>query len=309
MRLTENYLIDEKGDTLISEQYKWQNGRLVQMVENGMVRKYIYGKSLADTIRVIPSDYGVRSHSGYDGSTGKIPDENDSRYIFFAMDPYRYTYYEEGSLSEINSNTRKSVLSKFTGGSVSPSPCVRIDILLPTPECIRYKYTAVDFANFEERFVYPKIGKEYAYGEAGTEVSPFFRCDCIGGKYHLKYNDRPINEYIQIIQTMWRYSPLEDTWNEFCWYQEGLQQTYEHEAVHIRNGREVAARLYPKHFKKTLFNTEDECKKSAVEQFFRLKREWNVWYQREREHQNKNPKSPTRSGRKDYFLCPGQLNR
>jgi hypothetical protein len=39
-----------------------------------------YGKTLRDTIKVIPSDEGLYFHQGYNNSVGKIPNEDEPMY-------------------------------------------------------------------------------------------------------------------------------------------------------------------------------------------------------------------------------------
>jgi len=94
--LNERYMIDGNGDTLISVKYEWKKGRLVRMIADGIVRNYIYGKTLKDTVRVEPSDEGFNYHSGYNGTVGKIPEEGEPRYEIFIRDPYGHVSFESG---------------------------------------------------------------------------------------------------------------------------------------------------------------------------------------------------------------------
>jgi hypothetical protein len=284
-RLIENYLTNGKGDTLISEQYFWGSERLVRMIENGLERKYIYGKNSLDTIRVIPSDHGVRSHSGYDGSVGKIPSENDPMYKFFALDPYKYTKHESDDDESDNSTYNVFALFKLPSEGLPNFFCkeIRTTHGMPPVECIRYtrKYVS-QRANI--RYPYPHKNGLFIYGEADSELPKKINCKCIDGKFYIDYKHKPINEYIQVVMSGWRYNNAENTWMESCWMQNELQSTYNHETFHIDNMRKAADVFYLKFFKEEPFDTEKECLRKGEEQLFLLELAWGLWYQDEKKH-------------------------
>jgi hypothetical protein len=87
-RVTSYFWINRNNDTLVSERYFWKDGRLIKTIFNGVERNFIYGKTLQDTVKVIPSDEGLYFHSGYNNSVGKIPGENDPKYKSFIENPY-----------------------------------------------------------------------------------------------------------------------------------------------------------------------------------------------------------------------------
>ncbi len=282
-RLTENYLINEKGDTLISEQYEWKNGRLIRMVEDGMERVYIYGNKITDTIRVVPSDEGVRFHSGYNETAGKIPDENDPMYKFFIMDPYRYNDIEENEeLSVYYSIPKNFILMKLPeGGSIDGGCAVKYPGM-PKLDCIRYTKEHV-LQKAKKEYPYPNKKNIILYGESNAELPKKYDCECVNRKYNIKYNG-PVNEYIQVMKSGWRYNKVKKDWEESCWTKEEMKSTYYHEATHIEFSRDMARELYLESFIDTIFDTEKECTEKADRQLSSLRLKWGVWYQMEKEH-------------------------
>jgi hypothetical protein len=89
-RITSHFYIRANKDTMTSDRYFWEKGRLVKTVFDGVERTFIYGKTLLDTVRVTPIDIGTYFHPGYDNSVGKIPNENDPEYKDFTRSPYNY---------------------------------------------------------------------------------------------------------------------------------------------------------------------------------------------------------------------------
>jgi hypothetical protein len=82
-----------KGTVIRSERYIWdEKGRLVQMVDKGKIRNFIYGTP-CDTVKVEPSDF-IYPHFGtppvYDRSFGEIPEESDPEYEKFKEGPYEF---------------------------------------------------------------------------------------------------------------------------------------------------------------------------------------------------------------------------
>jgi hypothetical protein len=91
-RITEVYHINEKGDTLISEQYFWENGKLAKTRIDGVERVLIYGTP-CDSIIVTPPDFprgDFNPSTMYDKSFGLIPEESDPEYGHFKLSPYQY---------------------------------------------------------------------------------------------------------------------------------------------------------------------------------------------------------------------------
>jgi hypothetical protein len=310
-RLTENYLINSKGDTLISEQYEWNKGRLVRMVENGMARIYIYGKNPTDTVRVVPSDEGVRFHSGYNGTAGKIPSEADAMYEDFTRDPYGYIYHEPEKQVDVYSSSGISVLLKLPA---VPNPeyfCpeIRGKYGMPPVECIRYKREHV-LQKAQRGYPYPNKKDILLYGEAGAKPNDIINCECIDGKYHIKHKDTTANEYIQVTKSGWRYNKAINDWEEWCWSKNEMQSTYNHEVMHIENAKKKVKKLHEEHFKEKIFDTRYECELNDLKQFKILEFHWDQWYGVEQEHATDEWKGINhgnfRAGSKD--TCLNRLN-
>jgi len=280
-RLIKNYSIAKNGDTLTSEQYFWQDGHLVRMIENGVTRNYFYGKTLQDTIRVIPSDYGINFHSGYDGSVGKMPEENDPLYKYFVRNPYGYTFYEMKNDENI---TDYSVLLKLPTEGSPKFFCPEVQKLksnMPPVECIRYSRRYIESLNSSIRR-YPNKRDTLLYGESDATPDTTMSCECINGKYKLTYVATTMNEYIQVMKSGWRRT--ESAWQEFCWTKEEMQDTYDHEVLHIEYAREMVKELYKSTFKDTLLDTERGCHLYGTAQFLILMKKWDLWYDKEKKH-------------------------
>jgi hypothetical protein len=301
-RLMENYLINGKGDTLISEQYEWKNGRLVRMVEDGMARMYIYGSKITDTVRVIPSDYGVRSHSGYDKTAGKIPNEDDPMYEFFAMDPYIYTKYDEEEQEEVvHSASNISVLQKLPSGNGILDSCFTIKKMAGmSSECVRYTKEQV-LQNANKNFPYPYEKGKILYGQSDAKLSKKFDCKCINGKYHIDYKYMPIDEYIQVMLSGWKYKS--NDWKEYCWNRRELQSTYDHETLHIDHMRASAENFYLTYFKKTIFDTENKCMEKGDKQLRLLHLAWGLWRQDEKNHGENRWEDKAHGGYREGTQC------
>jgi len=300
--LLENYLIDEKGDTLISEQYEWKNGRLVRMIENGMERAYIYGNKITDTVHVVPSDEGIRFHSGYNKSVGKMPSEGDPMYKYFTLDPYGYTYYDKENERVVYSTSNIFVLSKLPASGAPNYFCQEINDRprMPAVECIRYTKEYV-LREAKREYPYPNKKDTILYGESHADPDTTMSCECIDGKYHVKYSDTTTNEYIQVMKSGWRYNM---DWKEYCWTKEEMQNTYDHEVMHIKNARDKVRELSGKYFKEIIFDTEHECRINGVAKFLVLEKAWGNWYQMEQGHKGKKWRGVTYGQYRAGVQCP-----
>jgi hypothetical protein len=275
-------MIDSNGDILKSEQYEWSNGRLVRMTANGILRNYIYGKTLQDTVYVEPSDEGLNYHSGYNGTVGKIPEEDDPKYWLFAINPYGYVSFEdeEKKEHEEDKSTAKILAKSITHACVNEDKTATP--MLPKVDCIRYERK--DIPSFA-----PKNG---LYGHAEAKLSISFECKCdASGKYRPSFKAKSINEKIEVYQSVWRYNSHANDFNEYCWGPGDLQVTYNHEAKHIKNARYVA-NSFTNFVKEIFSDTKKECEKEGKLQLEDLIKIWNNWYEQEQEHKNDVPKSP-----------------
>jgi hypothetical protein len=94
-RITGHFYIVRNNDTIGSEQYFWEKGKLMKTIIYGVERNFIYG-SPCDSVIVEPpditmSDSDVRfSSMVYHKSFGLIPEEKDPEYENFARGPYQY---------------------------------------------------------------------------------------------------------------------------------------------------------------------------------------------------------------------------
>jgi len=298
-RLTERYMADKKGDTLTSEKYEWKNGRLVRMTANGIARKYIYGKTLQDTVKVEPSDEGFNYHSGYNGTAGKMPEEGEPGYEIFAMEPYGHValgneregdeefpiaFVTKSYVSE-NFKQLKILGKKITGG------CVNEKDGMPKAQCIRY----------ERKDIPLNAPRNGLYGHSDFKLSLKFECECnVYGKYQPSFTGITINEIIEIYQSVWKYNDEEKYWHEHCRLEENLHRTYYHEVQHIINGRHIAITLNS-YVNKDGFNAKKECENESKEELQKLRKRWNEWYIKEQDHAN--PSSPE-VGRDRYdYIC------
>jgi len=303
--LKEHYRMDEKGDTLKSEQYEWKNGRLVRMTANGVVRNYIYGKTLQDTVRVEPSDEGFNYHRGYNGTAGQIPEEGTPKYKFFARNPYGHIYFDnENNKSLINNLTAKNSVSenseqlKFLGKRTA-NLCVEkdSDMFNVYTQCIRYKRNDIP----------QNAPNNGLYGHSDAKLFLNFECGCtVGGKYQPLFAIETANEKIEIMESVWRYYYEYKDWYERCWADAYLQDTYKHESQHIRNARDFVKFLKTS-VKIINSNTKTECDIEAEKEFGVLDVKWDEWYGWEQEHANgkinKYPRSPEPGGTRYELLC------
>jgi hypothetical protein len=276
-----------------------------------MARMYIYGSKITDTVRVVPSDNGVRFHSGYDKTAGKIPNEDDPMYEFFAMDPYGYNSIEEEKRQAAPYSIQgNSILMKLPsdGRGNADRGCVTAYPGMPPLECIRYTKEHV-LRNANKRYPYPNKRGTIIYGQSNAELSKNVECECINGKYQIKDISKPIGEYIQVMKSGWRYNRVKKDWEEYCWERGDMQNTYYHETNHIEFSRRMMNGLYTSYFKETIFDTEKECMKKAKKQLSLLKLAWGNWYQTEQAHDTEEWKeevkrNPFGQYRQEAPQCP-----
>jgi len=310
-RLKEYYRIDGKGDTLESQQYEWKNGRLVRMTANGLVRNYIYGKTLRDTVRVEPSDEGFNYHRGYNGTAGKIPEEGTSGYETFSRNPYGHMHFGEVEEESLENDfvSKSFVLKKSNSLNVLAKAisydCIREEYKIDSipPQCIKFtENDVIKNSNALTRlFGYPSENGRPTYGRSDAKLSLKFECQCnSSGKYQLSFSGKAIDKEIEVYQNFWRYSYEKESWYERCWDKVKLPETYKHEIQHIENAMHKANAL-SNEAKKDSSSSRKECDKNGIEESKRLEKKWNEWYKMEMDHRNQN--SPTYSGERNEYIC------
>jgi hypothetical protein len=316
-RLNEYYRM-EGNDTLESQKYEWENGRLVRMTANGVVRNYFYGKTLRDPVRVEPSDEGFNYHRGYNGTAGKIPEEGTDDYETFSRNPYGHVHFGEIEEEEEYEQGNISFAAKKTSGSLNvlakstTSGCVNKSDGFPAAQCARLerKDMTNDYEAVRQGILYGYKGHEdtLSYGSSDFKLSLKYRCNCNNeiGKYQLSFEGKTVNEKIEVMQSTWRYNNSSsnkysiNNWYERCWRREDLQMTYVHETKHIINARRIAATLNSRVLKFD-FNTKKECEEDAKVQYKILETEWDEWSLLEKNHLN--PSSPKYSGPRPQYAC------
>jgi len=303
-RLTESYLIDKNGDTLISEQYKWQYDRLIKTIIDGVERVFVYGKTLQDTVKVIPSDEGLKKHHpGYNGTAGKIPDTNDPEYELFVMNPYGSLYfgYEKNEFLKTSSAKKKSsdlnILKKIATGG-----CVNEEIGMPDTYCLRLEkndFLDNDRNQEQGRYGYPgnKDTLDYGYFYFQPHIDFEYRCNAFG-KYQPYFDGYVKNEFIIIMQSTWKYN--EGKWHERCWASTDLQSTYRHETKHFKNTI-AALNRFTKSTPAITYDTIEKCGTQADDDRKVINYKWNEWDKAEREHDN--PESPRYGGSRRDYSC------
>jgi hypothetical protein len=294
-RLKEYYRTD-KGDTLESQRYEWKNGRLVRMTANGVVRNYIYGKTLSDTVRVVPSDEGFNYHRGYNGTAGKIPEEGTPDYETFSLNPYGHVAFgekeEDEELPYDNFAAKRSeqlnILAKVTANG-----CVKEKDGMPEAQCIRFERKDMS-NNYEAVKLGMGLGYPGYYGRAEFYLSLKFNgCQCNElGKYQRSFSGKTVKEKIEVLLSNWKYEFRSDPysieyWHERNWSDGVLQETYNHEATHITNARRMAITINT-WATKDFFSTKNECEKNIQEDRKKMKAKWNEWYIKEQDHDNPN---------------------
>jgi hypothetical protein len=307
-RLKEYYRM-EGNDTLESQKYEWENGRLVRMTANGVVRNYFYGKTLRDPVRVEPSDEGFNYHRGYNGTAGKIPEEGTDDYEIFSRDPYGHVHFGEIEEEEYEQDNI-SFASKKTSGSlnvlasVTTIGCVNKRDGFPGARCIRFTIDdALKNATSDAILNgYPSYKGKPKYGFSDYELSVDSRCYCNSetGKYKASHVGSTINEVIGVYQNFWKFNSGNRSWQEVCWGVPSLGITYSHEIEHVKNARRAAANA-TSYSLKFDFDTKKECEANAKYEYDIFKDKWKEWYRLEQDH--RNPSSPTYSGDRYQYDC------
>jgi len=303
-RLIENYLVGEKGDTLISEQYKWKNGRLVKTIFNKIERIYLYGKKSTDTVYVIPSDEELRySHPGYNKSVGLIPEENVPLYKLFSRNPYNYISFEnERELIANYFVSENSIQQNVLRKSINNSYAIQ-ENGMPKLECIRYEKKDVPNTAENRLIGYPRELGQILYGHTDYQLSLKYECQCNAlGKYQPLFTSEAISKKIEVYLSVWKYNYPNEYWHELCWDKRDIQNTYNHETQHIKNARQVAKNIAASAIIIT-YDTKEKCKEYAEEEQKWLTDKWYMWYDLEQEHKNENPKSPPKGVPRNGYQC------
>jgi len=312
-RLTESYLLDSKGDTLISEQYEWKNGRLAKTIIDGVARNYIYGKTLRDTVRVIPPDNWTRDYynSGYNGTAGKMPEEGTPEYGIFARWPYGYALSEESSGTSFAAKSSASSLNVLQKRINTTGSCVDKELGMPSTFCIRDEFYDINQPNSEAsrrqgKYGWPGNGDFLAYGSSTFSYSFTFECECnSSGKYQPFFRDYTDFEEILIKESTWKYNREREFWYEFCWYRPDLNKTYRHEVQHIRNARKARDEMvkFASIYNINAPNTPRECKEQGNEGIDWILNRFEEWKKREYEHINLNSPEKYSGYRNDGYIC------
>jgi hypothetical protein len=315
-RLKEYYRIGEKGDTLKSEQYEWQDGLLVRMTANDVVRNYIYGKTLRDPVRVEPSDEGFNYHRGYNGTAGKIPEEGTLDYETFSRNPYGHVHFgeeEEEDEEDEYEQGNISFAAKKTSGSLNvlarttSSGCVTKIDGFPAARCVRFTkndaLTSITRQNVEDVlfYGYPCGETSPIFGMSSFKLSVTHTCKCNeSGKYQPYFTGKITNPSIEVYQNSWIYESFRNDWSERCWHPEDLMRTYRHEIEHIKNGKRIAdvVNSFTLRFE---VNTQRECEKNVEQERQIIKDMWDEWYENEIGHVN--PSSPRYTGPRLPDVC------
>jgi hypothetical protein len=289
-RINKYYLIDN-NDTITTEQYIWKNGRLAKMIQNGLERIYIYGKTLQDTVKVIPSDEGLYFHQGYNNSAGKIPDEDDPMYEYFAKDPYGGVYVS-------NDKNNKLFLSKL---SAYQYPIVELDV--PIPKLVNPSRDNCKLPICPER---DDISGFVRFGnllldENNTTIWPSCVMDINFCNYRISYGIEVDILQFEILQSILIYNITERKYDRYCRTAREIQDTYNHERQHILNANRYANEIVNEHIPQKFFYSRNECelfKKGAENIIFE---KFTTWKRKEADHANLN--SPPKTERKLGELC------
>jgi len=312
-RLKEYYRIDGKGDTLESQQYEWKNGRLVRMTANGLVRNYIYGKTLRDTVRVEPSDEGFNYHRGYNGTAGKIPEEGTSGYETFSRNPYGHVFFGEAAEESENDFVSKNFALKKSSDPLNVLAksttygCVEKVDSYPEARCIKFTkddaLTSITRENVERILLhgYPCGENSPTFGRSDFNLSVSHICKCNeSGKYQPYFTGKVINPLIEVYKNSWVYESSKEDWRERCWHGEDIKRTYIHETKHIDNAKSMAdsVNIITLRFE---VDTKKECEKYVIHDRKVIKEKWEEWYRNEQNHANYN--SPIYTGPRIPDVC------
>jgi hypothetical protein len=305
-----NKTITDKNDTLVSEQYIWKNGRLIKMIQDGLERIFIYGKTLQDSVKVIPSDEGFYFHQGYNNSVGKIPDEDDPMYIYFALDPYGRAFASENKYL-----SRNFLLKSYPDQENKPLALHRTPNI--TNSMYRYanEYPNISVTGYYNpidedipqnwpRAVYPIDIEVNAFTNGRVAFDPDFNSKCVSdgcGKFRMNYDPKIIIKALEILQSVLRYNYTSLKWDRYCRTRNGIQGAYEHEAQHIFNAKGWIQAYSDMYMSKTLFDSKEQCEKELFMIETNLYILWLMWKNKEFMHDN--PESPKYSGYKEEVAC------
>jgi len=268
-RVISNVMTNKYNDTVAYDQYFWENGRLSKTIFNGVKRIFIYGKTLRDTVKVVPHDKNVYPyHPGYDNSAGIIPDENDPEYKYFLMSPY--------SVYKVPQTVPKTMPMLFKQyNKVAEVKGLKVI----------YKHPV--FKNCTNK------DSIYLYGESrgSSGFEPNLNSECqVGydGCYRLDYYPKIEGEFIELYQSHIKYDKTAKKWREYCVSRSELDSTYFHEITHIGNGKVVLADYAKEHMpsKTEAFTTRDLCESARLKGKNVFKEHWDAWYMREKMHCN-----------------------
>jgi hypothetical protein len=309
--LTNKTITDKNGDTLTSERYIWQNGRLVKMIQNGLERKFFYGKTLQDTIKVIPSDEGLYFHPGYNNSVGMMPNEKGPAYKYFSMDPYGKVYVRDNR-TLLKYHTVQSIYALILQKQRNKNnPMYRVAIEYPNKKVTKYYNPIIeeipvnwgmrDFPTMEE-IVDGK--KRFITTNGRVAFDPDIRSSCISdgcGKFKITYPSTVIISALEILQSILEYNVYTHDWDRICRTGNSIQRVYEHEAQHIFNA-ENWLDIYPEmYFSKRTFDSKEQCERELSIMDKLLFVQWLIWKDREFDHDNSN--SPSSSGDMSGVSC------
>jgi hypothetical protein len=280
-RVTSKIMTNKYNDTIAHNQYFWKNGRLVKTIFDGVDRIFVYGKTLLDTVKVIPSDEGVALfHKGYNNSVGMIPDENDPEYKAFLKSPY--TVYGLKSKNSSFLQRGASMLAKYNETTIRVDEAVRLIYINPvlnacTDINIIYGYTR---------------GSSYLEPELNAKCE----CDKRIGEFYVAYDAKPVNQTIKLYQSHVKYDTLDKSnpvfspkkWQRYCVQPEELNNTYIHEMQHINNARYTLGVYADNHIPRQAltFSTIDLCETAMQEGKRKFNEAWDDWSFRELRHCN-----------------------
>jgi len=264
------YATDKNDDTLALEQYVWRNDRLIKTIFNGVERIFIYGKTLQDTVKVIPPDNRIAFHSGYNNTIGRIPDKNDSEYEYFARNPY--------SIYGIKRKT--PMLFKYNNVNISFD-----DIHEPTyyPP---FKVTR----NLDTNRVYP----DSINGETRFGLYWGSKCQDDGcGQFYVNDSVSIAYESIILQQSFLVYKSPK--WRRYCRTQGQINASFRHEVQHIDNARNKIKILNRKYIPMLMqkFSTKEACNSALRRGENLFSSEWLYWSYMEFNHANSESPRPT----------------
>jgi hypothetical protein len=269
-RVTSDVMTNKYNDTITHDIYFWKNGRLVKTIFNGIERVFVYGKTLQDTVKVIPSDDGIYFHPGYNNTTGMIPAENDPEYAFFARGPYAAYFVKRGipALLRYYELDPRKIDIGYT-------------VIYENPTLIN----AID-----KNVVYPK-GRSGGESTFDADINSESKCIYKDGCYHLEFKAKMADEAITLFQSHLKYDNGNKRWQRYCRTSEQLSTTYDHEKHHVNNARNTLYEYSKKVMKPrppstNFFSTRNECETEMIAKKIEFNILWKLWKQREADHCN-----------------------